>query len=158
MLDSFIEDEMNVDVATVHIGGHGDYIKIKSATDKKFERQRELVLKRHKQTIKRDKMKGGLIQKEIGPLVAKHLLVDWQMSSTVEVATKLFPDIQTENSDRKGVVFIPFTVENAIQVITHPRNKEFFLFCIEQAGETANFVAEDQEDDRKNSLNSLPTS
>jgi hypothetical protein len=150
MLDDFLQEEMNTESATIPIGGNGDFIKIKPANDKDFERERAKRMKRHKQAIKKDRLKDEVIQIELSPLIAEHLLIDWQLSTAPATAKKLFPSIKVKKTDDDDRVLIPFSAENATQVLSHKLNFEFFAYCLTQAKETANFVEEDREDDAKN--------
>jgi hypothetical protein len=150
MLDDFITEEMNTDFAVIPIGSNGDFIKIKPANDKDFQRMRAKRMKRHRQAIKNNTIKDEVLQRELAPLVAKYLLIDWQMTSTSKVVEEMFPQIKTKKAKNPDHVLIPFSEENAAAILAHKRNAGFMNFCLDEAGEVSNFVEQEAEEDRKN--------
>ena len=151
MLSDFRKDEYTRDTAKIYIGSRGDFIEIKPFTDKKFDNARSLAFKRNKQAIKKDKLSSGQIQRALAPIYAKYLLVDWQMTDTVESLTADFPDIKVKPvKDDETLAQIPFNYENALKVLSHESYLEFLNFVTEQSNEAANFISEDKEEDSKN--------
>jgi len=149
MLDDFIQETANRDTYKAFMGGNGDFIEVKSVTDKDFVNAQSRHNKQYKTQLKNPKTTNEALQRILAPLVVQ-LLVDWKMSATKEAMAENLPDIKCKKLDDDNVL-IPFNAENARAILTNPKYWNFLQFILDCAKEHSNFVSDDMEDDEKNS-------
>lgn len=150
-LSDFYKPERNTKTATVALGGNGDFIEIRPSDYKPFTAERSRVNKKYKVQIRNGRLDPKVAQREMAPLVAKHLIIDWQLTCD-ESDVKAIKGLKT--AKRKGLAAgkydVPFSIENAALILSTPSYDSFLNYVVELCAEEATFVAEELEDDIKN--------
>ena len=134
--------------------GEGDFIELKSFSDKKFidevSRKSSTKVKSWKKNFKN--VKDDKEIKVFCAAMARHLIVDWQLTNEKKQFSKLFPDIAVDSREGldKKYCNIPFTFANAYEMLRHKDFEEFFNMVFAETQDKAQFEKMELEAEIKN--------
>lgn len=153
MLSNFKAKPKN-ETVIIKLSDDGDFIELKSMSDKKFideiSRNSTSKVKAWKKTAQAVKDDKEL--KIFCAAIARHLIVDWQLTNNKKEFKADFTEIATDSREGLAKEFcnIPFTFDNAYSLLTHKDYEEFFGMVFEEARDKAQFEIISLSKDAKN--------
>lgn len=153
MFSNFMAKPKN-DTIKIDLGESGDFIELKSFSDKKFidevSRKSNTKVKTWKKNFKSTKDDKEI--KIFCAAMARHLIVDWQLTNNKKQFLKLFPDIAVDSREGLDKKFcnIPFTFSNAYEMLKHKDFEEFFNMVFAETQDKAQFEKDDIDGDLGN--------
>jgi cysteine synthase len=154
MLDKFLAAEKKkVELVRFDFGDMGNWYEVRHMQYKpymtEFDRIQNKYAKYKKggQPINEQKERNDMANAFV-----RHILTDWKFTGTTSVLKKAFPDIEIISiKGEKGMSEVPYTKENAYNILKDKRMAELFGFMVINCAEKSYFVEENFEDDLKNS-------
>ena len=161
MLSNFYEKPKNETIkVSLDAEGeeYGDFIELKSFSDKKFQDHVSRGLgKKKKNWRKNTNGNEDIFDNEKEKLmycqaIATNIIVDWQMTDMKKDFSERFPnvDVDTRAGLDKKLCNIPFTKKNAYELLTHKKFDSFVLMIFEECGDKAQFEKLELAKDLKN--------
>lgn len=142
MLSNFKAKPKN-ETIKIKLSDDGDFIELKSMSDKKFVDE---IGRKSTSTVKAWKKSAQNVKddKEVKifcAAIARHLIVDWQLTNNKNEFKKDFPDIAIDSRAGldKELCNVPFTFDNAYKILTHKEYEDFFSMVFEEIRDKAQF-------------------
>lgn len=156
MLKQFKTIQENRETAVVTLGDEGDFIKIRPISFGPFQTDKSLIQQKFKIEIKKGLMTEDQMSIETGKLVAKHLVIDWQITESKEdfdEAKALVPGLKTAKKTKdtpEGSVRVATDLATRTALLTSPHYAEFLDFIVEKCREKAVFCEDEETSDAGN--------
>ncbi len=160
MLSNFYEKPKNETIRVILDAegeDYGDFIELKSFSDKKFQDHVSRGLGKKKKNWRKNTGSDDLFDSEKEKLVmcqaiSDNIIVDWQITDVKKDFTKRFPnvDVDTRANLDKKLCNVPFNKKNAYELLTHKKFDGFVLMIFEECSDKAQFEKLELSKDLKN--------
>ena len=123
----------------------GDFIELKSFSDKKFLDEIGRKTAGQKNKSWKEKVRNSSTDKDFESMcasMARHLVVDWQLTDDKEEFKSMFPDIKVESRaglDKK-YCSVPYCFENVFALLTHKEYETFTQMVYDETRDEANYI------------------